>query len=478
MSSDDDALDALNRLGSASEVASSDAEQPEVGLLQLDRDTQNPLAEPLAAARRDRAKLARCVKTAFTRRAKRESASDPVPATACTRKDFHLRRSFDVDQEPISYDDVAHLAFGRHGTRSGRSKAVDTALTRAQVCRVREATAWRYVHHANARLEEELKAAAPGKLLVASYRIKWDETEQVVGRQLELLPDFRQKSVRKEHVFCCSVHVKTSRMAHPALLPCLPLMLQRTTAECLSVAIRRTAPFGPWDLRDLDKLPSSVQFLIFVLVSDQASSNLKLYNQFLQVAIRLSGKPCQRPIIMWFVPCFIHVLHRSLVPILTAASLANELYRAACVLSVGTYWESLLKESICIVGSKLSVKHNSGPDRVDAIVARQIAMLTLGEGLPEAMMSQRARNDMEAFLGVFQGDWTSHTVMYFCSIPDCAGGQPCRKAPPVFLLLPSVWGEALGRRQDPLSLKAFHCIFSVSDSQPARAISPAPFGLG
>ena len=117
-----------------------------------------------------------------------------------------------------------------------------------------------------------------------------------------------------------------------------------------------------------------------------------------------------------------------LVPILTAASLANELYRAACVLSVGTYWESLLKETIGIVGSQLSVKHNSGPDRLDAIVARQIAMLTLGEGFPEAMMSQRARNDMEAFLGVFQGDWTSHTVTYFCSIPDCAGGQKCRKA--------------------------------------------------
>ncbi len=54
-------------------------------------------------------------------------------------------------------------------------------------------------------------------MMSASMKIKWDETEQIVGRHIALdlperLPD---RHVRTEHVFTIAVDFKTSLMDNP-----------------------------------------------------------------------------------------------------------------------------------------------------------------------------------------------------------------------------------------------------------------------
>ena len=75
------------------------------------------------------------------------------------------------------------------------------------------------------------------------------------------------------------------------------------------------------------------------------------------------------------------------MPILTHASLAAELYRAACCLTVGTYWGNLLRSVIVILQS-VPIKHNRTPDPADQRVA--YSMVT--DEITDAM----ARGDAKA----------------------------------------------------------------------------------
>eukprot|EP00969_Alexandrium_andersonii_P158703 7011457-Alexandrium_andersonii.AAC.1 len=111
-----------------------------------------------------------------------------------------------------------------------------------------------------------------------------------------------------------------------------------------------------------------------------------------------------------FTPCLLHVLHRSVVPIMHSFNIPSELYRAAHILHVGSYWMSLVKSCRQVVSKAIAVTHNLDVDPVDRAVAQSILRLCLCKGLPDEMLSQRVKRDRDALLDTLTGDWSSGVV--------------------------------------------------------------------
>ena len=104
----------------------------------------------------------------------------------------------------------------------------------------------------------------------------------------------------------------------------------------------------------------------------------------------------------------------------------NDLYRAAHVLRVGSYWLRLAQQIRIVIASSLVVRHNDHEvDPAHAAVARDIVALTLGEGLSDERVPRRKQEDMKELVNLF--DWCTDLFTYNCPIPDCAGGDACKR---------------------------------------------------
>lgn len=160
-----------------------------------------------------------------------------------------------------------------------------------------------------------------------------------------------------------------------------------------------------------------------VWCADEASANRRLYAQ-----AEVKAQTMRSNVLLIFSPCLLHILHRSVVPTLKHNNCINELFRAANVLQVASYWTSLIRAVRAWLRKSVVVLHNdSSPQDRDQEVAEHILRLTLCKGLPDDMLSARDLDVKADMLSVFSGDWTSDVVRYRCRDPDCPGGAACKK---------------------------------------------------
>lgn len=114
--------------------------------------------------------------------------------------------------------------------------------------RVRSTTLFRFIHHRQQAFQSSIESAG----IVASLRIKWDETEQIVGLRADVEECGRfagldlKKSGKKAHIMVTTSWCKTDNMplAMPWLAPAKHI--QRTTSECIYAALKLSTPWGPW----------------------------------------------------------------------------------------------------------------------------------------------------------------------------------------------------------------------------------------
>ena len=259
----------------------------------------------------------------------------------------------------------------RHMSARREAESIFGADRRAMLTRVRATTLFRYVQHRQVSLDRLLLENVPAAMPVVSFKLHWDETEQVVAQRFAgdaSMPN----STRRQHVFVARAFFKTSVMDMPAFWASPPIMLQRTTSECLWRAFDAATPFGPWSQHGLPNL-DLIAWIVLVLIADEASSNKKLFKLACKVSRGMRPK-----VLVFFQPCLIHVLHRSLLPGMRKNNIIGDLFRAAHALRVGSYWSALFKTCECSLEHRLIILHNV--DRADVHyqkVARQILELVL-----------------------------------------------------------------------------------------------------
>jgi hypothetical protein len=161
---------------------------------------------------------------------------------------------------------------------------------------------------------------------------------------------------------------------------------------------------------------------MILCIVDDASSNRRVLAHAEYCAV--NGR---RRVIFISSRCFIHILHRSVVPILRSHNINKDIYRAAHVLQVSSYWMSLIRSVRNTITSQIVVLHNLVRNPHHHAVAEQILRLTYCDGLPDEYLSRRRLRFMDHVLTSLPGDWTSSTIHYFCS-GDCASPAACRAA--------------------------------------------------
>ena len=271
------------------------------------------------------------------------------------------------------------FTFLKPSTESLMHQRAAADLTHALQERVRATTLYRYILQRDALVDQAV--AAPAQ--VVSWRFKWDETEQVVqSKALEVPEGPTRSAVLKQHVMTSCAWVKfPGQRLQPVCA--LPQQLERTTSECLWRAMLASFPHGPWgEVPPQDR----VTWLVFVIVGDEASSNKKLFAQAECHAMERR----QGGLVMIWQPCYMHILHRSVVPLLKG--IIGNLFRCAHVLSVGTYWSALFSRVHRNISESLVVTHNF--DVIDPkcqAVTADILHLTVCEGKGDEDLSVRVR---------------------------------------------------------------------------------------
>ena len=213
-----------------------------------------------------------------------------------------------------------------------------------------------------------------------------------------------------------------------------PLQVQRTTAEVIWRGLEKSTPCGPWSLGRARQrsgvdgsrgLPPSdrIEWLWFICVADEASSNLRLFAQMAQACRRL-----RKRVLTHFGPCFIHVLHRCILPVLHFGNVLAELFRAAHVLNVNSYWGVMVRGVYRWALLKVVPAHfDLIPIAHHRAVATDLINLAYCSGLPEDMIPPRTKVFRDELLDTAIGDWTVTTlVKVACRHPNCAGGNACR----------------------------------------------------
>ena len=105
-------------------------------------------------------------------------------------------------------------------------------------------------------------------------------------------------------LLCTCIHVKTNLIEAPIQWSTSPLMLHRTTAECLWRGLRRCPPVGPWTVDQINEMKIA-KWVVFVYIGDEASANRRLVQQAMKRAASL-----REHVVSIWCPCFLHVLHR------------------------------------------------------------------------------------------------------------------------------------------------------------------------
>lgn len=184
----------------------------------------------------NRLQVARAVKKALSQRKRR--ARHDAEESDKKHITFQLYRS-GGDCAGIGQDLVHAVVFDKATNMSVEAQTNSNDLSKSMNARLRSVTLYRYVLHQKRSLTGVLEEGLPAATLVASLRVKWDETQQEISASVQddafsgaAAPNAKRTN-QVVHVFTCNVWFKTSRREQPIMWSAPPRMLQRTTAECI-----------------------------------------------------------------------------------------------------------------------------------------------------------------------------------------------------------------------------------------------------
>ena len=320
------ALDAL--AGSSSDGGEhQDSDEPRAGHVGGAAAPGTPAASNL--------KVARAVKRALAKHDAPSTSVDSAPSFGVLHSDTRDAR--------FTNDVVMSVVFDPQRLRRTLQDVTDKFnLRREQQAEVTSTTLYRYRHHQMRVLEHKFRERFPLKIGAASLRFKWDETQCQVGVQ-EMKYRGADGSLKTKSrpevasVMLGQIWIKTDMM--PNAMPWCPepLRISRTTSDCLWFGWTQMAPIGPFSSTGFDYCSQEcVEWLWVIWVSDEAKSNLRMINWARQECRRLLPTA-----LVLAVPCVVHICHRTIVPTLQRYGLANDLYRMAHVMSVGSFLAGL-----------------------------------------------------------------------------------------------------------------------------------------
>ena len=301
------ALDALDALDGASAAADGGDAALDAAAAMEDRS--------LLAMRR-RAEMARRVRTALRRRALADDNGDGDN----DNDDDDLSPTFTMLATDTRYtaEDVNSLVFFRRGCISQSQEKLTTGFRREVQTHILATTLVRFTRHRQDAYDDLLNSGPCHN--VASFRLKWDETEQILdtshqGAAAVVAAEARagrpamqlRRTAQTCHVMVMAVWILLRGLSSPTLCYPSPRRIQRTTAETLWRAWSEVG-FGPWG-----RLPSQdrVKWLLILCTADEASSNRRMYAQAMNAARKI-----REQVILIFIGCLMHVLHRLVVPCL------------------------------------------------------------------------------------------------------------------------------------------------------------------
>ena len=372
---------AIAMLHAAEDSSSSDGDAALLVLDEMDREQlpqpaaqdRERLPEPAAQMPRgSRGDLARKVLACVRRReaTAAEAAQENKDHAAKDMLSFGLYE----DTATFSVDTVNSLVFGKRPQESISRQAQEHNMTGRMATRVRGSILLRWAFHVAHAFEQAILVPA---LLVTSFKYKWDETEQLVSGisqdVQEVMADMRtaglhmdsscKKTTHKRHVVTFGIWAKTSNFPEAQPWFTHSRQLRRTTAECIWTAFSEAIPHGPWGT-----LPSTM-YVWLICCADEATSNLRFFSQGVQWARTKHSRA-----LGYYSPCFIHICQRSVIPLMQESDAIKNLFRAAHVLSVGSYWENLLRMVRSLIG-KIVILHNWVEQAVEHLaVAKDIEL--------------------------------------------------------------------------------------------------------
>jgi hypothetical protein len=330
----------------------------------------------------------------------------------------------------VAFPTAVAITFKQHPQQGLVQEAAAFGLRRELAQRVRATVLHRYKFHVAHALETCLETPAH----VVSFRFKWDETEQVVGvisdvgkqamadvQECTGLPDrhgLKQTAVKRQ-VMTVNTWIKTPAMSSPQPWICTPRQIARTTGECIWSMLKASSPYGVWGtLPSLDV----AQWIWLIYCCDEASSNKRMIGQALMFVRTLRAQ-----VLQLMSPCMIHIMHRSIIPVMRIGGSIDHLFRCAHVLMVGSYWEALTRMAHRTI-QDVVILHHTGENFEHRRIAEDILQLTLGEGNSSEFVPARVQALCRDLLDAFVGDWTSSAIKYRCRTLHCPGGESCKKA--------------------------------------------------
>jgi len=261
--------------------------------------------------RRARTFVARQVRKAFRRR---EVAA---AAEAAAQEQAGMLATFGrYTGSALSIEKINEVFFQKRMKQSLSESALITGIGRAMAFRVRAAISFRYQKHWQAAARAAIAALSqrpPDGVTVFSVKYKWDETEQTLSvpppSEVQISQELAselglshvrhlRKSPRKVHVMTCGVWVGVDTPPQVCIVP--PAQLARTTAECLWSVLKAHIPWGPWATLPLQE---EAAWVVLTFTADEASSNIRLYNQ-----ARMAAHAAREQAITHFAACKLHTL--------------------------------------------------------------------------------------------------------------------------------------------------------------------------
>ena len=240
--------------------------------------------------------------------------------------------------------------------------------------------------------------------------------------------NFIIRSSESSHVMTLTAFVKTELMDRALEWPSDLQIVDRTTAECLWHNFGLSAPFGPWRNDAMRAPPQSLAvWILYLLVADDASSNRRVSAHAESLAVT---ERCR--VLFACFKCMVHILHRTVVPMLRTFNVIGQVYRVCNVASVGSFW-SLLVGSAGNANNVFPV-HNYEADPHHRVVAEQVLRICYLNNLPDEYHSANKLAFVEEVLHSLPGDWTSARILWRCC------GLSSNKTFPFFIVV--TWGAA------------------------------------
>ena len=240
----------------------------------------------------------------------------------------------------------------------------------------------------------------------ASMCIKWDETLQLVGiGSGALVPeggfDVDWWTPTLMNVITFGITMKHTALERPYRYYVPPMTMQRTTAECLWAAFCRACATGPW----LRVATTEFAFLMwYIFCADEAAPNWRFFAACQTCLERERHGDYSLSV---FLPCLLHILHRTIVPLLRSGDLLNQLFRAANVLRSSIYWVGLIQAVSRKIAADIVIVHEENVDQArHTRIAEKILRLTVCQGRALEDLQKPVQRLFNKILQHLQGDWT------------------------------------------------------------------------